>query len=369
MYQSTISWNINGKNTPHYPELEAHLTRLNPRWLLIMDNIQMCRYFADKFPFSNIIARNWALTQGDENVYTLTPTQWLDARLPEAAPNIWLSTANEGGLNVKWDIELMQLVLSRGLKNVRLVIGNLSVGTPALPDWTTADKKLWFQLLDQNRNQFALGLHEYFCGIAPSGFVGGYPDGTWSDGRKDLHPNYEDRKNWPDNPFGIGQLWHCGRLMSINTAARSFGYAPPRIVITEHGIDRLGDMLGWMGKFQPSAPFNSLRGWKSWKNGLAKLLPNMSHEQAYFESVGYLDSHLYAGFSNVEAQLIYTWSSSPDWNDFDMSETAIFQALLERYVDSKVPTVPIPPPAPTSVSVPIATLKMIRDSIDGLIPK
>lgn len=367
MYLSSISYNVNGVAVPEYPLLETHLTRIYPRWLLIKDNITMCRYFANKLPFCNVISRNWALTKGDENVYAmLSPTQWLNARISEASDNVWLYTANEAGVNIKWDIELMKLILNRGLKNVRVVFSNPSVGTPAIAEWATPEKKEWFQLLDTNRSQFVLGIHEYFAGIAPSGFIGGYPDGTWNDGRVNLHPNYEDRSKWPIDPLSIGQLWHCGRLMSINAAARSFGCIPPRIVITEHGIDDLGDMHGWFDKL-PKTNGKTLRGWKTWKEALARLLPGKSLDAAYFESVSYLDNRLYSRFPNVEAQLLYSWTSSPDWLDFDLSGALEFQSMLETYVAQKSGSTnppPIPEPIPSdSIMISLPKLLEIRNAM------
>lgn len=352
MIQSNISYNINGTNLPHADILETHLRNLNPRWLLIMDNIGLCRDYAHKLSATNIIARNWALTQGDENVYSkLSPQAWLDARLNEATDGVWLYTANEAGINPRWDIELMKLIIAKGLKQVKLVLGNPSVGTPSIPDWTAQDKREWFQLLDSHRDQFVLGLHEYFCGIAPSGFVGGWPDGSWVDGRNNLHPNYEDRRNWPQDASLIGQLWHCGRLMAVNAAARSFGFMPPRIVITEHGSDDLADMEAWAKKFQPSNGASKIRGWKTCENLWNKLLPGRDKELAFFDNISYLDESVYKHFPNVETQLLYTWSSSAQWNDFDLSEAAAFHKALETYT-AAVPVTPAPPPVVTLPPIP-----------------
>ena len=41
MTQSHISYHINGVNTPLPDTLEMHLKALNPRWLLIKDNIDI----------------------------------------------------------------------------------------------------------------------------------------------------------------------------------------------------------------------------------------------------------------------------------------------------------------------------------------
>ena len=372
MTQSHISYHINGVNTPLPDTLEMHLKALNPRWLLIKDNIDMARAWAHKLPQTQVIARNWALTQGDENVYRLSPEQWLDKRLPEATDGLWLMVSNEAGLNPTWDIALMKLVLARGLKQVKLVIGNYNVGTPELADWTTPVMREWFQLLDSHRDQFVLGLHEYFCGIAPSGFVGGYPDGSTSDGKTGVHPNYENRANWPSDASTIGQLWHCGRVMTVNAAARSSGLMPPRVVLTEHGADRVRDIDGWVQKFQPSGGYPSIRGWKSLTNLWGRLMPNKGQQEVYLDNVTYLDKAVYSHFPNVEAQLLYTWSSAPDWTDFDLSAATTFHAGLETHaqatpVINTPPSDPVPPvgtptPQPTVGFVPtVEEIKTLRD--------
>jgi hypothetical protein len=334
MAQSTVSYNVNGADCPHPDVLEKHVRAINPRWLLIMDNEAMVRDYRRKFPNTNIVARNWALTGGDENTYSrLSPSAWLDARLPESGEGIYLYTGNEAGIAVKWHIELMKLILQRDLKQVRLVICNCAVGTPSdLSEWMRPEMREFFQLLDQHRDQFVLGLHEYFCGIAPSGFVGGYPDGTWKDGRTNLHPNYEDRRLWPADASLIGMLWHCGRFAIVNDAARGFGCQPPRILITEHGADDLSDVADWAKKFPLLDGFTKHRSWKSLGAMWAKLLPGRSTQQAFFENVNYLRTAVYNRFPNVEGQLIFTWTNNKDWKPFDVSEADEFMKLLEASV-------------------------------------
>jgi len=366
--QSRISWNINGAGLPHPDVLEKHLIALQPRWALVMDNTGLAVDYAHKLPRTNVIARNWMLTQGDENVYSkLSPSAWLSARAGEATDGLWLYTANEAGINVKWDIELMKLVISRGLKNVKLVLGNPSVGTPSIESWSEPDRREWFQLLDAHRDQFVLGLHSYMAGIGPSGFIGGYPDGSWSDGRTGLHPNYENRANWPVDASYIGALWHCGRFMAVNVAARGFGYMPPRIVITEHGLDDLGDLKPWLSKFAPSNGALNIGGWKTCTHLWERLLPGRTNEQAYFENVSYLDGAVYQHFPNVEGQLLFTWSSSPRWAQFDGSEATVFQGLLETYAGVvQVPPIIIPPVIVPPVPNQLLTAAQIQQMVDSV---
>lgn len=340
--QSTISYNINGADCPRADVLDKHLKVLNPRWMLIMDNLDMVKDYRRKLPDTNIIARNWALTKGDENAYSLTPSAWLEARMPEVDSKTYLYTGNEAGIAAQWHISLMKLILQRDLP-VKLVICNCAVGTPSdISEWKKPEMREFFQLLDEHRDQFVLGLHEYFAGIAPSGFVGGFPDGSWTDGRTNLHPNYEDRRNWPEDASNIGMLWHCGRFKVVNDAARSFGYQPPRIVITEHGADALSDVSLWAKKFPVSDGYGQPRAWKSLGALWAKLLPGRSTQQAFFENVLYLKKAVYDRFPNIEAQLLYTWSGNFQWLEFDMSEAGEFQKLLEASVTT-LPPVQLPP--------------------------
>lgn len=362
MAQSRISYNINGVDLPNQSGLNSHLTKLQPRWSLVMDNVQMGWDMADGFPKTNVILRNWGLTGGDENVYSrLSPDAWLNARIGEAKHGVWLSTANEAGINPEWDIELMHRIVKDNL-NVKLVIGNPSVGTPQTDFWYNSEMKEWFRLLYDNRDKYVLGLHEYFAGITPSGFIGGYPDGSWSDGRTNLHPNYEDRRNWPENATNIGMTWHVGRLQVVNAAARSFGYQPPRIVITEHGTDDLGDMKAWLNKF-PANGRQNIRGWKSAKNLWERLLPGRTEEEAYFENIKYADQAVYRRYPNVEGQLLFTWSSKHEWNDFDMSEATTFHRLLEDYAGA---TVVVPPPPPVVIPPTVVTVTVKKQTLTDI---
>lgn len=375
MPQSRISYNVNGANVPNLEVLTKHLVKLQPRWLLIMDNVELAWALADKLKNTQVIHRNWALTQGDENVYgRLSPEEWLAARQDEAQHGIWLYTANEAGVNPAWDIALMNLIVSRGFKNVKLVLANPSVGTPDISFWSRPEMKEWFRLLHEHRDQFVLGLHEYFAGIAPSGFVGGYPDGSWSDGRTNLHPNYEDRKNWPTDATTIGMTWHTGRLQVVNQAAKNFGYMAPRIVITEHGADDLADMHGWLMKFPPSYTRGNIRGWKTLQFLWERLLPGRSIQLAYLENIIYLDKALYSRYPNVEGQLLYTWTSNRgQWGDFDLSETTEFLVGLEQYAGYVAPP-PIenPPPTPpptTTITVTKAEIEDVQAILDQVMKK
>ena len=365
MTQSTISYNVNGVGTPHPDVLEKHISKIQPRWLLVMDNIGMAQDYRRKFPNTNIVARNWGLTGGDENTYSkLSPAEWLDARLSEASDGIYLYTGNEAGIAVKWHIELMKLIIERNLKQVKLVICNCAVGTPAdVTEWTQNVMREFFQLLDEHRDQFVLGLHEYFCGIAPSGFVGGYPDGTWKDGRTNLHPNYEDRSLWPPDATLLGMLWHCGRFKVVNDAARSFGYQPPRILITEHGADDLSDVAAWAKQFPLPDGYSNHRAWKTLGPMWAKLLPGRSPQQAFFENVNYLKTAVYSHFPNIEGQLVFTWTSKAEWNQFDMSEAAEFMSLLETSVSNEQPA-PLLPAFPSDFDT-RAKSYMLRASGNG----
>ncbi len=344
MVQSTISYNVNGMTCPRPDVLQKHIAAINPRWLLITDNLGMVRDYHRQFPNTAIIARNWGLTDGDENVYArLSPAAWLDARLPEAGDGIYLYTGNEAGIQPQWHIDLMKLVVQRGLKQVRLVICNCAVGTPSnLSEWSQPIMREFFQLLHEHRDQFVLGLHEYFCGIAPSGFIGGYPDGSWSDGRINLHPNYEDRRNWPADASRLGMLWHCGRFQVVNDAAKGFGFMAPRIVITEHGADDLSDMRPWAQKFPISDGYSSHGGWKSLGALWVRLLSGRSAQEAYFENVNYLRTAVYARFPNIEGQLLFTWSGTAKWQAYGLSDADEFMSLLEADVAKQQPAQPLP---------------------------
>ncbi|MBI5667389.1 MAG: hypothetical protein HZC41_05215 [Chloroflexi bacterium] len=349
---SRLSLNIHGHNVPDKGRLLGFLQATQPHAVLVMDNFALAQEIKLLLPETMLIYRAWP----DDGIYRqLSPEDWVNRKVAElGGADIWAYTTNEPGFSdaaLNWLVLIMELAQPRGLK---LVVGNWAVGTPGTDsDWPRARRLL--ELLDQNRATMVLGLHEYACGIITSGFIGG-------------NPQFIAPETWPQDVHNLS-LFHCGRFNFLVRYCRSIGLNPPRIVITEHGFDDVSDIKPWAESLARPGNYLNIRGWKSlqaqWPQWFSSL--GWSPERALFEQLAYADRVIYQN-SPVEAQLIFSWGhSSPDWEQFDISQALELQQHLIQYAqqperrpapvgkrapvgerspdDRSAPAPPVPPPA------------------------
>lgn len=343
--QSRISVNVHGQNVPDIDYLKGFLVKLNPAWVLIMDNIGLAKDIKAMLPETNVICRNWGADGDDNDHKQYTPGQWIAEKLRErGAADLWFYTTNEPEFSdevVRWHVDVMKLAANAGLK---LVVGNWGVGIPADVDHDWARAETMLRLLNQHRETMALGLHEYACGVITSGFVGGPPTELRDASGNLLHPDFIQPENWPDDVSKIGALWHCGRFRFLERYCQSIGLRPPRIVVTEHGFDDVSDIKSWTETLiktnTPGNPGGNIRGWKTLENqwnawfGSRKWSP----QRAYFEQLKYADQKIYRG-SAVEGQLIFSWGHSSDaWAQFDIADAQDLHGLLRDYEEVTPPS-------------------------------
>jgi hypothetical protein len=193
------------------------------------------------------------------------------------------------------------------------------------------------ELLDQHRDLFVLGLHEYAAGVITSGLVGGAPDDP-------RHPNFVPVEKWPHD-VGPLTMFHCGRFHFLLDYCRKVGLRPPRIILTEHGFDDVSDIKPWLNGLRVRGPYMNIRGWKSlqdqwsdWYGGRG-----WSAQRAMFEQLAWADRTIYRP-TPVEAQCIFCWGhTSAEWEQFDVAEAKEFHSLLETYAQQQ----PVESPQPT----------------------
>lgn len=371
MTRSRISYNIHAQAVRDIPRLTQHLMKIQPTLVMGMDGLGLIRDLQKALPATMFIHRNYGITNGDDDVHLkVTPEWWLELRAKESEGGIYLYTTNEPAFDdksIQWHVDLMELAAKRGVK---LVIGNWGVGNPGPDDWGRAKRML--ELLDQHRDLFMLGLHEYACGIITSGLYGGYPNQAGVQpgeyGGKDLIPP----RLWPDDVSKI-TLWHCGRFNFLVKACEKMGIKPPRIVLTEHGFDDVSDIKGWAEHLDKTPGYTSIRGWKSLKAQWDKWFNPLgwSAERAYFEQLAWADQKIYQG-SAVEGQCVFAWGhTSERWEQFDVAEAFEFQERLEEYAkveDATPPPVVAPPEEPVQVfkKPTNATKKYTVQSLNGM---
>lgn len=313
---SPIGYNINAQGVRDKGRLLAHLERLRPAWLLVMDGVGLAVELKQRLPQTQVIHRAWP----DDGVPGETPTAWVARKVREVGgADVWCYTSNEPPANdalFRWHVETVQKARQAGLK---LVVGNFAVGQPEPAAWARAHELLG--LLGANPEALVLGLHEYACGFALSGAPGF--EGLIAPGK------------WPENPRDLGKLYHCGRFQFLMDYCRDQGMRPPRIVMTEAGFDDLSDVAAWRDTLAVTPPYGRIRGWKTLPVQWAKWWPQWSAERAYGEQLDYLWRGLY-DHSPVEALLLFTWSSATQWEAFDVSEAGELHRYLEARMMSSV---------------------------------
>jgi len=366
MTQSRISYNIHSTMVTDHDKLINHLVKLQPAAVLVMDGLALAQKIKAMIPNCTVISR---IYPDDDIQNRKSPEQWLAERAPQADGGIFQYTSNEAGFGknlIDWHIRLCELAIK---SKTRLVIGNMSVGTPESGDWAAGRRLL--ELLDQHRDLFILGLHEYGCGVITSGFLGGWPDNAGVEPKSGKQGrNLIPSANWPARPETDSMtMFHCGRFKFLLNYCKSIGLKPPRIILTEHGFDDVSDIKEWSQGLPMTAPYTSIRGWKSSENAWKRWYEaqGWTPQRAMFEQLIYADKTIYQD-SPVEAQLLFCWAGRPEsqWDQFDLSGANDFQGLLETYAQqTPVPPPPPPPPDPVPIppSVELQGLIMLRDHI------
>lgn len=311
---------------------------VQPTWGLVLDDVQLARDIKAASPSTHVIVR---LFRPDGYWYTQTPEDYLkfmdDSHVDD---DLWCYVENEAGLNVAWNLRLVQANMRRA--NPRhLVICNLSVGTPARKDTFIED--LWKEAtpllieLNTHRDWLVLGLHEYFNCVPTSGFIGGWPDNAGVEPGKPDGRDLVTFTNWPGRSEARTlSKFHCGRFDFLNRACEQLNIQPPRIVLTEHGQDDVSDIKAWVEKTvgQNIRGFKTLADW--WQKTYGWTL-----DRAYYEILMYLYNAVYSG-TNVEGACIYCHGNNgdPQWLPFNVEGSG----LVERLQAAVVPPIPVQPP-------------------------
>lgn len=362
-----IGYNVHA-TSPNFDKnkLYAHLQITRPPWLLVMDGLQVARDIKTLLPQCNVIHRAYP----DEDIWhKLSPSDWVAQKHREIGDaDVWCYTVNEQALPdalCDWFTQVIELA---ALVNLKVVVGNCSVGTPDPTQWRTPAALKLLRALDKHRATAALGLHEYWLLTPTSGVIGGYPDNAGvAPNSGQTGRNLVPSQNWPSAAeMKTLTCFHCGRFKFMVAACTDNGIRPPRVVLTEHGPDDVSDLKLWADQQPKTPPYNGLRGWKSLTNVWAKFYPQWTPQQTYFNQLMYADGVFYQG-TCVEGQLIFSWGhSSMDWLQFDVMDAIDLQTFLQNVANlpNQPPPVIVPPVPPAPVpEPPDAKLMAIRDRL------
>lgn len=309
----SIFYNIRAQFVQDEPYLVDLISKHKPAWALVMDGRGLALKLKAASPSTNIIHRTWP---DDGLQYVGSPTDWLNKKTEELKDTgLWAYTVNEIGIQPEWHIELIKLAASRNWP-INLVIGNMSVGTPAnIDEWKSPKVLELLKLLDLYRDHVVLGFHEYAHGVITSGFQ---------------DKQFETvRTLWPVKVDPAKNNWHVGRFKFCVDAAITAGIKPPRIVITEHGFDNLGDMVGKL----PGGGWRTL--WNYWKS-----LWGSEPVDAYAYQLDYAQKVAYAYGGVVEGQLIFQYGAKESglWNAFDVEAA---RSLHTKLMETERGVVPV----------------------------
>ena len=272
----------------------AHCQALQPSALVIMGAPTFASELADLLPDTRVIFRDWPDGTLAEVADPVARVNRMAAACPN--PRVILYTNNEphpSGAQkwAEWTVTAMQRADYLGR---RLCVGNWSVGTPEPDTWLAE----WRPVLSSLQGtDHLLGLHEYQAM-------------SWG---------------WDFTP------WLVGRYQNVLDACRTMGFACPRIVITECGMD--GNL-------------SSDKGWKT-----AHLTEG--------EYADYMADMIDLWRWPVVGACIFSWGNSGGWDAFDVSQAQTFQ---RRMVELAATPTPEPPPIPelpptTDLEARLATLE------------
>lgn len=339
-----------------------------PTLQVVMDSFEFAKQIQDTAPNCIVIHRDYMGASGDDNLcQKITPADWLAQQRTKGDLRLYRYTCNESGWNkqvIDWHVTLLK-ENAKSANPLRLCILNLGVGQPRPEEWQQGKELL--QLASQYKAWCLIGLHEYAGGIITSGFIGGAPD----DNR---HTNFIPVENWPTPLQAMTTtMWHMGRFKFLNIYCKSVDIALPRIAITEWGFDHTSDIDAWLKTLQLTAPYTSIRGWKSLKEQWAKWFASRgwSHERAYIEQLQYAFRSIYENTNVVGMAVFCAYLTNNDWEQFDISKAEEFQKWRTAYATVAIPPPiePPPPPPPTvkMVSIPLTVLSSLRQNLQGSI--
>lgn len=350
--------NIQPQKLQDRPRLIEYYHVTQAKAAVVLGDVQLARDIKAVAPGSIVMVRFY---KPDGDYYKGSPEQFLkvcdDNHLDD---NLWAYVDNEAGINQDWHLRLIAANLKRATPR-KLVICNLSVGTPARPNTYIED--IWkenaelLRALNRYRDWLILGLHEYFNCVPTSGFIGGWPDHAGVAPGQLGGENFVPFENWP--PLSRAQAltkFHCGRFEFLNRACQQLDINPPRIVLTEHGQDDVSDIKQWVEK----TVGQNIRGWQTLKDWWRHTY-GWEPDRVYYEMLWYLRQSVYLA-TNVEAACLYVYGNNgdPTWLQFNLEGSGV----TERIQANSVTPIPKLPEFPATFA-----LRAITATLSATTPK
>ena len=232
-----ISWNIDGQDLRpwlrdnNYAGLKAHLLKLNPAAILIMDSLPIAVMVKEWLPDCIVIHRNYSSYEGSE-WQTRPPHVMVNQWKREGHKNIVRYLTNEPSFNAASaktfagrEAETMKLAREAGFTVVAL---NTSVGS--YERVFVQDGKFDAILRSAIDYGHYLGCHEYMAVCLPAALIG---DDKLGD-KVAMQPS-----NWPREKITAGyhDYWYLFRHVWLVERCKQLGIGIPKFILTEFGYD------------------------------------------------------------------------------------------------------------------------------------
>lgn len=321
-----FGFNIHLRYLKDIGKLHERMRALKPSVCVVMvddnpppkeDQTVYIQEFAARYPQTLIVARvkhdhdaGYHLpppNDPEKRPYVASPTDFLNKWGHLGKNNMTLYALNEPLASektddadiqklIKWGSEVIEQAVSRG---VSVTIYNFGMGQPALNATTTEWDKRFDPLLVQlskHRDTIFLGLHEY----------------------------------------GPEERYHWGRLEFMLARCAALKIPPPRIIISEFGVDATTDKRngykarGWSGDF-------------------------------YMHKMVDIYSRLYMSLVDqgiVKGTCLFSYGNSGGWGSFDVEDDKpFFDTLTDAITSGSMKSAkPLPPPEPPAPALPFVPI-------------
>lgn len=315
-----LSLNVHAQGADH-GKVEEFIRKTDPSWILIMDDQGWASRLQKSFPNTNVLMRRYE----PFSWLNQPPSNFIDA-YANVDRNLWIQVCNEPGFDktlLKWTGDLIEANM-RMRDPLRLVVLNLSVGVPIqFDEWNMPEAQRVLQLASKYRDHVVIGLHEYGHTLVTSGL-------------QDQHI-HTDPKEWPKAIDLRKNDFHVGRVRQM--IQRCQGFPPPRVVMTEFGIDALGDME------QAGFPKDT-RGWKPNRERWLRWFGNVSDAEIVYTQMWYA-ANVIAPY--VEGWMWYCYGHiDKEWESYDLTplHTELTELVSKGHKPRPLYGMSFEPPAP-----------------------
>lgn len=337
--------------------IDAYTSVVNPAVMFFMDDLAAAAAYQRQHPDTIVIHRVYNPNEAVLHRTAGATLAYLQARANEVAvwdKRIYINLSCEPDVSRDDDLHKLvaeQLIALRWAKQHGYRVAALHLAHYGLDErhWPILEPISTY--IAENSNLFLFTCDEYGAGTMFSGVL----DPSLPGGNEAGHIQPE---TWKKSP--VPMYYHCGRITNFFRWLKANHKPLPPTVITEHGLDALGDVTAWRNSLIKTPGYTDARGWRSLRNqhqawyGARGWTP----ERAYGEMIKALYREVYAEWANIKGVCIYCWGGNgdPQWMQFDIQHAPELYQVLATYQapqtgEPPVTVTPVPKPANAGAGV------------------